>query len=466
MPTLSKPEGKKYNNLLKNCLTWLFNEYKKNNVAYCILRNYKHLPEKCSSQDIDILIDRKSLKKAENIIFRMTEHFDLNLLPLIRKEYLSRYTIFKINSNRIFHFTIEYFTDGECFAACYLKGEKILAERRTYKNFFIPHPVHEAMVSWLKTFLLTGNFKYKYKLFILETVRLYHQEFQNLLNEIFGKKMANTIWPLIKSGNIEKVSRYQKRMFNLILLKTIFANPLNFMKKFLILCYFELLLRLNPSGIIVAIIGPDGSGKSTTTKEIAKIFEKIYSFNEECHIYWRPGILPLLGDLFRLEKREFKGPCTNPHAAKPSGFLFSLMRLIYYTIDYIIGYPLKILPKIARNYMIIFDRYYYDFIIDPYRSRIKLPRFIPYLIMKFIIPKPDVVIYLDNNPDTLIKRKQEVPIEELERQLTEYRDLVSKLPNGYIINGDRPLEDIVHEAASLILNAKTIDNKHELSRIQ
>jgi thymidylate kinase len=453
--------------LLKNMLLWLFDEYEKKSIPYLILRNYKELPEKNIGSDIDILIDRHYKKKNKIILLKMAECFNLKLLPIIKREYVTTFKFFKLFDD-LDYFCIKLdFVDGAKWKGInYLPDEELFKKKLQFKMFYILHPIHEAIISWLTRLLDSGTINMKHKNFILKTAKVYERDFYIILKELLGKKLINILWPLIISERLEDTISHSNKIKFALRAKAFKNAPFKSLIEYLLFYWYELRLRINPSGIIVAFIGPDGSGKSTTANKLVEILKKIYPYNDDCYIYWRPGIFPLLGDLFRLEKREFKGPCTNPHAAKPSGFLFSLIRLFYYTIDYIIGYPLKILPKTARNYMIIFDRYYYDFIIDPYRSRIKLPRFIPYLITKFIIPKPDAVIYLDNNPDTLIKRKQEVPIEELERQVTAYRDLVSKLPNGHIINGDRALKDIVHEAASLILEAKAIDNKHELSRIQ
>ena len=45
----------------------LFNKFHERKIKYCILRNYEGLPEKMTSSDVDILVDKRNLVKAIKI---------------------------------------------------------------------------------------------------------------------------------------------------------------------------------------------------------------------------------------------------------------------------------------------------------------------------------------------------------------------------------------------------------------
>jgi hypothetical protein len=68
-----------------------------------------------------------------------------------------------------------------------------------------------------------------------------------------------------------------------------------------------------------------------------------------------------------------------------------------------------------------------------------------------LIPRPDLWLILDVPEDELLRRKQEVPFEELHRQREAYRRLVSELSNAIILNGSLPPEEVARQAEDAIL---------------
>ena len=61
---------------MKNNDTFLvtfFNNLNKNNINYCVLRNYETLPNNLNGSDLDILISKNDIKKAINTYYDSTE---------------------------------------------------------------------------------------------------------------------------------------------------------------------------------------------------------------------------------------------------------------------------------------------------------------------------------------------------------------------------------------------------------
>ena len=151
-------------------------------------------------------------------------------------------------------------------------------------------------------------------------------------------------------------------------------------------------------------------------------------------------------------KKKYTGPTTNPHAAKPSGFLGSLFRLFYYTLDYTFGYFIKIYPQnVKKSTIWFFDRYYYDYLIDPKRARISLP---PWIIkaVSYIVPKPDLIICLGANPDVIFKRKPELPLSEIKIQVEKLKKFVEENKNSYWIDTGKSIEVSTNQVFKLIID--------------
>jgi thymidylate kinase len=188
----------------------------------------------------------------------------------------------------------------------------------------------------------------------------------------------------------------------------------------------------------IAFLGPDGGGKSTIIELLKK--DKELPFSRIDYFHLKPRLFGNKGD---------GKPVKNPHGKTPHKGIKSYLKLLYFALDYIIGYWLKIYPLKIKSSLIIFDRYYDDILVDPKRYRyggsLKIAK-----LMRFFIPKPDIYIILTANPEVIYKRKQEVDFEELKRQLTEYEKLVDN-QKYFKIDANLTPKEIVNEIKKIII---------------
>jgi thymidylate kinase len=205
--------------------------------------------------------------------------------------------------------------------------------------------------------------------------------------------------------------------------------------------------------LFCVFLGPDGSGKSSLIDKFNAFRRALHPEKRFVKFHWRPGMLPQIRTLLGKSKLENEFVIAHPHSPKKRSRTTSFLRWMYYSIDYIIGYYLKILPMKIRTTAVIMDRYYYDIIVDPVRYGFNLPKWLLKLPLRFI-PQPDLTIYLDNEPEELYKRKQELPVSELKRQVEAWREFIPSLPNARIVTTDKPLEDVVHEVTKLVLERR------------
>ena len=214
--------------------------------------------------------------------------------------------------------------------------------------------------------------------------------------------------------------------------------PLRTMGRFFAYVTAELRLRWEPAVPWVAILGSDGSGKSSVVKEMAQRYAACpYAGLKAFH--WRPRIVA------RTRGAEL---VTEPHAKPSRGPVWSAVSLAVLVSDWLLGYWTRLVHLRAKGYILAFDRIYFDLVVDPRRYRYGAGARLARMSWMFL-PKPDLVFFLDSPVDVLWIRKQEVTRAELERQRELYTRLVQQLPGGHIIDGTQPVHLVVMRSRML-----------------
>jgi thymidylate kinase len=199
-----------------------------------------------------------------------------------------------------------------------------------------------------------------------------------------------------------------------------------------------------PTGITVAIIGPDGVGKSTIIAGLVETLD-IAFWRRHRLFHWRPSVIA---------PRPDRGPVPDPHGEPVRGPLASMMYLSGFFLDYYAGYLLVIRRLLAKSNFIIFDRYFHDVLVDPQRYRYGGPKWFAEILSR-LVPQPDLVILLDVDPETILGRKSELPREEIERQRKAYHTLQFRDAKVAFLHTNISVHESVSEAAAAVAECMT-----------
>jgi len=206
------------------------------------------------------------------------------------------------------------------------------------------------------------------------------------------------------------------------------------------------------AGAYVLIAGPDGTGKSTLTRHPIE-FGK-YDLASVRTMHWRPGLLPNLG---RIVGGATPDPA-RPHDRPPYSLAVSIVRLVYYWVDQVAGYWLRIRPCVRRGGLVVMERGYWDILVDPRRYRLGCPSWIMRTLATFV-PRPHLTVLLGGDPAVVAARKQELSPAEIARQLHCWR-LVAPEP-VQLIDGALGEEEVYGEVVwRLGALATTLEGAH------
>jgi thymidylate kinase len=202
---------------------------------------------------------------------------------------------------------------------------------------------------------------------------------------------------------------------------------------------YQLRRIMQPTGCWIAFMGPDGCGKSLILDAVGSQLAPAFRTVRRYHM--RPRLVG--------RKPANQGPVTDPHGQPPRGLAASIAKVLDLWIDYILGYALRILPEAIRTQLTLFDRCFYDLLVDSKRIRYGGP---PWLLRAAarMSPRPDLVILLDAPPEVLRARKQEVPLEEVARQRAAYLELARNLPSAVVVNAAQRPEEVIHDSLEAI----------------
>ncbi len=192
--------------------------------------------------------------------------------------------------------------------------------------------------------------------------------------------------------------------------------------------------------MIIVFLGADGSGKSSVIATLSNITEEDFRDVDQYHLF----------PTRKLGRFDAAAPVIEPHALAARGLLVSVLKLFYYLLLYIGGYWLNIRARSRAGWLIVFDRYYHDLLVDPRRYRYGGPMWLARWVGK-LIPQPDLWILLDAPTEVLQARKQEVSHEETARQRQGYLELVRDMNNGVIVDASRPLDQVAAAVKRVIL---------------
>jgi thymidylate kinase len=457
------PRGRPLSPVEREFFEKFFRRLADSQVVSVLLRNYENFPAEMGN-DLDVFFRRADLQKAVRIFRKTLRESGGEWLHVHERDYVLA-VWFRAGRDAPSAIHLDFYHGAFTWhGLAYLNDDELLAASRQWQQFKIPRPAHEAANLFLTSLLWGGFFKARYHEQIRTLLAAPEEkaEFERIVGRRFGAANRPAfIFVREQNPTDKEMRRYAKRLRRAFRLCSFRRNP--FVAAFRMSRYWlkELADVFSPPGIHIAVMGPDGSGKSTVIDAL-----KIrigYYFGETVDGHWRPSVLPDIGVLFG-KREKSTGPATDPHGQSPHSPVTSALRFFYYWLDYWIGYPLRVWKPKAKNHLVIFDRYAPDMWCDARRYRLKLPSGLLKCFCR-LVPQPDQTFILVADAETIHARKAELPLDTLRELTRRYAEAAKIFPRVQLVDCSRPANEVADEITAGVLNhLKARSRRHRLFR--
>lgn len=209
----------------------------------------------------------------------------------------------------------------------------------------------------------------------------------------------------------------------------------------------------------ICIIGVDGAGKTTVGEAIAD--ETTYSGQQ--YQYWWCGwrefrSLPFRGlrTLIQLLLSNSASESTTEtnSSLKDPGTIQKCIGLLYFPfvfVDHFLTTAPKALLRSLQNRPVVYDRYYYGMVIG-FCAYYAYPEWLVRLLMRLSVlyPSPDIVLYLDVEPETAFERKDDVPSPDYIQKRRDQYVFVTERTAAVTVDAEQSPEQVKQDALLVV----------------
>jgi hypothetical protein len=420
----------------------------------CILRNYEGFPNENVGGDVDFLIRPSDLQRAMRAL-RFIE--GVRIVGYAEHPHVASVFLAGTSSTPgCRSLQVDFFRILGWKGLPYLPVEAVLqaAITRSAGNlrFYVPSPVHEAIISLLTSLLISGWLKEKYFPKVRGTFTSDRLEVIADLSPQFDSKVATRLVDSVIDGDYRKVLDCVGSLRASLVVRSLLHMPYRSISAMARHYAMEFSALYLPESLeTVCILGTEGSGKARLIESLIPILQFSAKVVEK-----RPAKLRLtLG-----RQPGNMAERADPRAGVPSGSLVSMANVVLWQLEEWVSQFIR-----TRNLLLrIYEGYYHDLLINPKTYRYGGPMWFARFVGK-LFPLPDLWVMLDPQTDNLQTTNPEVQPTEIRKQLDVYRAFVKTRKRYIILDASLPADQVTESAYAAIIDTlakradKTLKNR-------
>lgn len=416
--------------LERRVLEKLFQGLATRDVSFAVLRNHETLPESLGARDIDLVVEPEHLAAAIGVVEAIADSGAMQFANYFRDERLTQFTLYKrLSPSTVVEIKIDFFTSSQVYGIEALPASEMLKGTWMPKGIPVVSDAIKLLDKWLFHLMVGKPLHPKYDETFAAIASNVNAKavIASKLRSLFDRELAEILITELAAGRGSMLLPLSRRVRLGALARMWRAQGFSALGRTMQFLIFRSRDRLRPAGTFLSISGPDGCGKTTVIERIKVQLECIFGERSVVYRHFRPAVLPRIASIAKSANAidRIDENYGEPHRAKPSGFFGSLARSAYYWLDYQIGYFRDTHGKLTKREVVLFDRYIFDMVADPGRSRISLPNWILRTIAHLTI-RPNYAVFIRVPAEVVRERKQELSLEAIEMLNGRYQDLADR----------------------------------------
>ena len=404
-------------------------------ARWLILRNHQDLPDRIG-HDVDFIVHPDDAATVELTIRGVASRTGLFLVrTYVGIEHHSFDVAASDLTGRLFlHVDVQ--TSMQFRGRRLIDADRLLADRRRSGRVWVPSPGVEGYALLLHAGLNKRALKPKYRGRVVALQMEHPGEIERAATQDLGSDLAGRLGAVRSEADLLALTDELERAIDRRHRANRWRRPMFEVRS----AATQARLKLRPRGLFVCFLGPDGSGKSSTTEMVAELLGAQQAVLPVRRVYMGSGtpVLPTRKLTRRMHgiKKDGEGKAQEIRDVTPR----RLRGALHVTADEILRYWVQVRPRLSPHGIVLADRYAYDlFRVNNAKVRTRWFR----RIGTMLIPSPDITFFLEGDPEVIAARKRELTVEETVRQQAAYRDLAAFVPNF------RPLDLQVRDDAAL-----------------
>jgi len=424
----------------------LMQVFEEANMPYCVLAGYDGYPEVIPS-DIDFMLPPEWSARLPALLKVAAARMGGRLVQCIAHETTAEYfAIARLEGDRIAWLHPDSCSDFRRGGTLLLRGDGILQRRRRHRRGFWVPAAADAFAYYLIKKLDKGGLNATQAAQLSARYAEDPQGCAAALTRILPAGHAAAVDAAAATGHWRAVIE-QLPELTAAMVAHAAGEPFGARQRQRAADLRRMLGRLlRPTGLCIAFLGPDGSGKSSVINRVSS--ELAQGFRRVDYRHLRPPLFSR-GDAAAGEAQIV----VDPHARPPRGLAGSAAKLLHFWGGYLLGSLSWLYPRRVCSRLVIFDRYYHDILADPRRYRFRATPMLARLAHALArrLPQPDLIFVLDAAPEILQARKQEVPLAETARQRQAYLRIAADFAQAQVIDAGQPLEHVVADVLAQVV---------------
>ena len=415
-------------------------------IVWAVAHGWEGLPT-YARHDVDLIIPKRQLKRAVVILKSVAQETGWINYCHFKASNLHSYWIL-LPGEEISYFQIDIFTESSLRGIPFFSTKEPLKKR--WRNdagiWCMPYSYSGASVL-IKELVANSRLEREARhRQVSDGLEKDRDNFIALLLEAFDgdKELADDTVAVIENKDWDALARLSPRIRKRVMR----VRPSN-LWGIAVYVFDNIRLRLFPFlRPFVALVGPDGCGKTTIADAIAEYFDhrplcglmRIHS-NFPNALRLRDtykAIMRLFGK--KVEFTKEPEPGTKGMGMKPPlDRARSMLYVLYYGISLAFG-RWSLFRWRTFSGLLIADRYYYDYYYM--RGHMNCPKWWKDLVW-LIVPKPDLVFVLERDAEDIYRQKPELEVEEIRRQQAAIRNVLTGKVNARFIDAGKGKDDTI-----------------------